>query len=437
MRSGKISLILGTTFFYAVVTFSLVFSSLFLTRILVMNYSVINYSRDLEKMYAQPVMNLLTEKNGQQGRSSGGMGQGPQFPRALGEFSIFYDGKFVNDPFELSGKVSVPRNLPSIESIDGIPYIFVGLLFPDGGKAVLISTAYQLQTIEKTLNFVTLLLSLISTLAVVFTGFFFSKRITLPIRKISAQLEKVKASDLDLQIEEQKYSEYQSLADTLNSMLSRLNEGFSAQDQFVTDVSHELRTPLSAILANLEMVLRWAKDDPALLDESLNEMEESVKKLIRMVETLLGMSKGSGTADLKEIGVRSVVDDVFTEMRKVDGGFDFTVSGDASVKTDAGGFREILKILVENAVKYSGKSRRIIVDINKTGISVKDFGNGIKEDDLPRIFDRFYRTDSSRGGEGFGLGLSIAKKIADSLDLSIAVKSEIGKGSVFTVSFPK
>ncbi len=435
MRSGKISLILSATFFYALITFALVFSSLFLTRILVMNYSVINYSRSLERMYAQPVMNLLSEKNGQQGHGSANMGQGPQFSRALGEFSIFYDGKFVSDPFELNGKVSIPKKFPSIESIEGIPYIFVELLFSDGEKAILISTAYQLQTIEETLNFVTLLLSLISALAVFFMGFFFSGRLTSPIRKISLQLEKVKASDLEIQIEDQRYSEYQNLANTLNSMLSRLKEGFSAQDQFVSDVSHELRTPLSALLANLEMVLRWARDDPKLLDESLREMEGSVNRLIRMVETLLKMSKGKEPNEFQEVSVRSVIREVFSELAKVNADFDFKVSGDAAVKTDVAGFHEVLRVIVENAVKYSGESKKILVEIDDTKVSVRDYGKGIKTEDLSRIFDRFYRTDSSRGGEGFGLGLAIAKKIADSLNLSIEVESEFGKGSVFTVKF--
>ena len=424
MRSEKISLSLSITIFYSTITFAIVFSSLLLTKSLVVRYTLINYSSTISNEFSHVLANSMGS-----GLRSG------QKSRVFNEYTIIYGKETISDPYDIKSDIKMPQRFPEIDYLQGAPYVFVSLGKVDGKELVLVAPAYQLKVLENTLNFFTILLSFASAIVVIVVGLLFSSEVLNPLKKISSQLEKVKVSKLNTEIPEQRYREYQHLVDTLNSMLSRLKDGFERQEQFVSDASHELRTPLSSILANLKMLLRWGKDDPKVLNDSLEDMKISVKKLNSMVESLLNLSKGKMEINLENVDLKKVAEEIVEENQSIHSDFDFQIVGKGSAKTDISGLKEILSILVSNAVRYSSGTKKIVISVENDKVSVEDFGIGISQDEIAHIFDRFYRADYSRSEKGFGIGLSIAKKIADAMDAQIKVQSKVRKGSKFTVEF--
>ncbi len=423
-KTKRVSLSLSLTVFYSVITFAIVFSSIFLTKSLVVRYSLINYSNTISKEFSHVFENPMSMKRRNGKRS-----------RILSEYTIISGDKIISDPYNIKDYIKMPDKFPEIESIGGDPYVFVNFKNVDGSSFVLIAPAYQLKVLENTLNFFTLLLSFASAFVVVVVGLFFSNKVLSPLKKISTQLEKVKISKLDAKMPDQRYREYQQLADTINSMLLRLKDGFERQEQFVSDASHELRTPLSSIFANLEMLSRWGKDDPRVLDDSLEDMKMSVKRLSSMVEALLRLSKGNLEVNFEKVDLREIAKEIKMESETLYPDFDFEIKGNGKAKTDANGLKEILRIFISNAVRYSFSMKKVIMWVEKDRISVEDFGIGMNKEALEHIFDRFYRADNSRSQEGFGIGLSIAKKIADAIGARIEVESEDGKGSKFSLVF--
>ncbi len=427
MHSEKIKLSTSITFFYSLITFSIVFSSLFLMKTLVVKYTLINYSLTLEKNYIHSLNSLIT------GKMKG------QTQRILSEFTLIYGDKVLSDPYGITEKIEIPTSFPSIRELPQGPFVFVKVGNVSGKDFVIIAPAYQLKTLEDTLNFFTILFSVFSVTVVIGIGLFFSRKTLKPLKNISKELEEVRIAKLDKELPKQKYEEFQHLVNTLNSMLKRLKEGFERQEQFISDASHELRTPISAILANLDMLLKWGKEDGKILDESLQEMRVSLKKLNLLVNSLLELSRGKTNISVEEFDAEVVVKEVIAEVSRVYPDFEIDVIKESQnkLKTDREKLKEILTILLDNAIKYSGQSRKILIHIKDSMISVKDFGVGISQQDLKRIFDRFYRLEKSRTSSGFGLGLSIAKKLANLLRAEITVTSEMGKGSEFTIHLTK
>lgn len=212
--------------------------------------------------------------------------------------------------------------------------------------------------------------------------------------------------------------------------LEPLQKNMEDQKSFVSDASHELRTPLTTLKTEIEVALRdkklTLKDARNLLKSNLEEVDNMQKLagyLLRLNRFEASKKLKLSKIDLKDVALKAVGDrKIKTELQntKINGNFDSLV--------------ELAKILLDNAVKY-GEGKEITIKTGKNKISVKDRGVGIAEKDLPRIFDRFYRSDKSRGTEGYGLGLSIAKSIAEANGAVIKVKSKPGSGSTFTVIF--
>jgi signal transduction histidine kinase len=228
--------------------------------------------------------------------------------------------------------------------------------------------------------------------------------------------------------------------------LSPIEKSMEEQKRFIADASHELKTPLTALQTSIEVSLRDKKlnlkDSVLTLKESLND----VKNLTNLTNDLLSLTRYQQTGsslkfektDLKKVTVNTVNKILPISKRK---NIQIKVNAtDVFAKVNREGIEKLFTILIDNAVKYTPEKGSVSVFLKKQGKhavwQIKDSGMGISANDLPRIFERFYRTDSSRSKEnvaGFGLGLSIAKEIVDLHKGSIWVKSQIGKGSKFNV----
>ncbi len=225
--------------------------------------------------------------------------------------------------------------------------------------------------------------------------------------------------------------------------LRPLEQSHEAQSRFTSDASHELRTPLSAMKTELEVALRDPSLDPNEARELLESNLEEVNKLIQLSEMLLKLSK------LEEDQLERVPVDIvalYTEKMKTYSHykkrFELITRKKASVLANEAATRELIGILIDNAIKYSPEDSKITVRIfqklNMAGFEIHNTGEVIPADKLPKLFDRFYRADTSRtknSEHGFGLGLSIAKRIVDIHQGDIKVTSS-NKGTTFTFYLP-
>jgi two-component system sensor histidine kinase CiaH len=228
--------------------------------------------------------------------------------------------------------------------------------------------------------------------------------------------------------------------------LEPIEQSLDSQKRFTSDASHELRTPLTAMQAEIEVALRDTSLTKAQAKELLQSNLEEVEKLRRLSDGLLNLAQHQKPYNLTAVNLKPSIEEALKRVEKSASTKNITISdhtNDLKLKADNYSLAEVLVILIDNAIKYSPERSKIEISSLVTGkagkISIKDQGIGIKASELPHIFDRFYRSDSSRSktqAEGYGLGLAIAKKITDSMDGIIEVRSAPGKGSTFTISLP-
>jgi signal transduction histidine kinase len=239
-------------------------------------------------------------------------------------------------------------------------------------------------------------------------------------------------------------SEVGKLIQAFNETLERLEKLFTAQSRFLADVSHELRTPLTSIRGNVDLIRRMGPDA-----ESLDAVQSEVDRMIRLVGDLLLLSRvEAGTLPLSKAPVE--VDTLLLEVLQqaivlAQGKVQISIGNleQTVVVGDRDRLKQLLLNLVVNALQYTQAGGRVLLSLRVVDdfvhITISDNGPGIPPEDLPHIFDRFYRVEKSRSRSalgGSGLGLSIAQWIAQSHDGRIEVASEPGKGTTFSVWLP-
>jgi two-component system phosphate regulon sensor histidine kinase PhoR len=217
---------------------------------------------------------------------------------------------------------------------------------------------------------------------------------------------------------------------------------------FVANVSHELRTPLSAIRALVETLNDGALDDPTVAHDFLGRVIDEVDRLNQLIEDLLNLGRlESGRLPLRRstVPVITVIEESLERVqhhaRSAGIFIDIDVPTDLpDLTVDQSRIEQALVNLLNNAIKFSSRDGRVVVmavrEREATTITVQDFGSGILPDDVPRVFERFYKTDRARNSEGTGLGLAIAKHIVTAHGGTISVVSQYGEGSTFSVTLP-
>jgi two-component system, OmpR family, sensor histidine kinase CiaH len=229
--------------------------------------------------------------------------------------------------------------------------------------------------------------------------------------------------------------------------LKPIKQMMDEQKRFVSDSSHELRTPLTSLRSEIEVALRNKKLNTNEAKKVLESNLEEVLRLQKLSDNLLELAQNGKLINknsMKEISIETILKSAIKNVQPFAKTKQIRIvnnAKNAKVNGIEDRLIEVFVILLDNAVKYSNKSAAIeILSKQKDGkveISVIDYGIGISKKDLPHIFERFYRGDKSRNESGYGLGLSIAKKIVESHFGSITVKSEENKKTEFTVTLPK
>ena len=242
--------------------------------------------------------------------------------------------------------------------------------------------------------------------------------------------------------------ELNELAKTLNAMLDRLQGGINKQRQFVSDASHELRTPAAVIKGYIDFIETYGTADEALLKENLKVIGSEAQNMQSLLENLLFLSRTDQhrqKLNKKILDLDDIVGDVMSKMKTVVKTHEVALLKNTPAKIfgDETVIRQMLRIFLDNAVKYTPAGGFIkvasIVKGEKIFLSISDSGIGIAPQNQSKIFERFVRIDSEdlvSEANGSGLGLSIAKWIADSHEIKISVASELGKGTTFTLEIP-
>lgn len=229
--------------------------------------------------------------------------------------------------------------------------------------------------------------------------------------------------------------------------LEPIEEALEAQKRFTTDASHELRTPLTAMQTETEVALRNPKITKGEALEQLKSNLEEVGKLKSLSEGLLKLASTDAKAKLDQaVDLSDILAEAHERLAKAASAQKISIqlqSKKVLVVGDTQSLTDIAAILLDNAIKFSPGGSKIFMSCGKSKkdafLKVVDQGQGIEAHDLPHIFDRFYRADSSRTKNqtsGYGLGLALARKLAEQHNGHIEVRSTVGKGSTFSVYFP-
>lgn len=342
----------------------------------------------------------------------------------------------------------------STERLPGL-YPVRSITFPilsDGKLFRVVRVSSSLAEISDTLHGILIVLCVSIPVAIVLFGYggWFLAGIALrPVGLLTRSARKITAENLGQRLEVvNPRDEIGELAKTFNDTLARLENSFKRTRQFSVDVSHELRTPLTILRGETELGLKLAKE-PAEYRELLQSNLDEIKKMSKIIEDLLFLSKaeeGGLYLDLQEVDLheflQELVQQAGTLARERGVVLSFEGASPVHVSGDRGRLRQIFLNLLENGVMYNHAGGEVHVLLARDGgearVSVTDTGVGITEEDLPYIFDRFYRVDKARNSAsgGSGLGLSLAKSFTAAHGGKIEVASAPGKGSSFTVCLP-
>ncbi len=275
------------------------------------------------------------------------------------------------------------------------------------------------------------------------------KTVLAPIRDITELASTLSASNLSNRINiAGTKNELKDLAVVINSMLDRIERSYNSQKQFVSDASHELRTPIAVLQGYVGMLKRWGKSDPEVLDEGINAIAQETENMKELVESLLFLARHDKKTLMMEMEPFDALD-VLTELHREaamvtpEDTFILSPAASCPMEGDRSMVKQVMRILCDNAVKYTPKGGIITLGIERkpgwVTLSVQDNGPGISAEDLPKIFDRFYRADTARQSEsgGHGLGLSIARIIVMGHGGKLRVRSKVGVGSTFYVELPE
>lgn len=303
--------------------------------------------------------------------------------------------------------------------------------------------------VHLTLMTILITFNVIEALIIMVFSYRISKKSLKPVDSMIDKVKEISINDLDTRLDVSGVkNELKDLAKTFNIMLDEIQYSVEKQNQFVSDASHELRTPISVIQGYANLLSRWGKDDKEVLEESINAIKDESLSMKKLIESLLFLARGDRNKQIiekEDFKINELIDEVVKESIMIDkkhnilstNNEEFTIYGDKNL------LKEAIRVFVDNSMKYTQEGGVIKINSfqNNKGIYIliEDNGIGISEDDLPNIFNRFYRSDKSRSKEsgGTGLGLSIAKYIVDAHNGNIKVYSKLEEGTIVSIELPK
>ncbi|WP_455490267.1 ATP-binding protein [Granulicatella sp.] len=309
----------------------------------------------------------------------------------------------------------------------------------------------NLKQLKEELNQLALSILFVSAIIAIVLGYLLSNQMTKPIKKIQEIISSISEENIStkrIKVSE-KNDEFAIVSEHFNELLDKISFYIEQQKHFVEDVSHELRTPVAIVEGHLKLLNRWGKDDPEVLEESLQASLVELQRMKTLVQEMLDLSRAPQVREQYKdatTNVTEVAKQVVHNFRVLYPEFIFTFDDDLKhdlwIPIYLNHLEQVVIILMDNAVKYSLDRKEIILSLSKgeehVEIAVQDFGMGMTEEDRRKVFSRFYRVDKARSRErgGNGLGLSIAKELIESYDGEISVTTLLNHGSIFKITLP-
>jgi len=325
---------------------------------------------------------------------------------------------------------------------------------PFAGRTITVEVAQPLRFYRASLRAFSTSLEIALPLLVVITtlvGYWLSGRALAPVNQIVKDARSIDSTSLSRRVSvPPAQDELRLLAETLNSMLDRIESSVNRIKQFTDDASHELRTPLTLIQAAAEYSLRRERTNTELVDALEKILRES-KRTSQLIDNLLLLARADSGKEViaqEPVALNTVLREAVERASQLASAKNIKLAseiGDAPVTVtgDSALLQRLFLILIDNAIKYTPDKGAVTVSLQSNGdcaqVQVADTGIGISAEDLPHVFDRFWRADKVRSRDmgGTGLGLSIAKWIVEKSGGTIQVESVIGQGSKFEVKLPK
>ncbi|MCX5687348.1 MAG: ATP-binding protein [Candidatus Omnitrophica bacterium] len=278
-------------------------------------------------------------------------------------------------------------------------------------------------------------------------GAFFAKVALNPVDRIIKDIHQITAQNLKKRTSiPDTNDEISRLADTFNDMLARLEYAFFSQRKFIEDLAHELKTPLAILKGEIEVALKKIRSKEEY-ENILKSSIEEINRISSIVENLLIFARFENDTVMLEtktlditILLKSVVDDIKILAMQKNIKMSIKEQEKIVISGDADKLKRLFLNILDNAIKYNPQGGKVNISITKKNdsvhIRVSDTGIGIPEKDICHIFDRFYQVDKSGHQSGFGLGLSIARSIAEAHKGKIEAESTLNHGTTFIISFP-
>ncbi|HET6564224.1 MAG TPA: HAMP domain-containing sensor histidine kinase [Xanthomonadales bacterium] len=328
-----------------------------------------------------------------------------------------------------------------IESTSGMPLVLVSDRKTEWGDARLYLVFDEIQVSRLAMFFGVAPLSLVLLLVytVAWFGYRLSRSAVSPLVQLANRVEAFDArsgdlKDLDFHVDATSNSEVQILAGALQHFVERVNHFLHRERNFTRNASHELRTPLAVMRANLDALQRRAAGQPELL-VPLERMQRTVRDMEKLLETLLILAREDESRLPREaIIINDLVAERIEQVQRATENSRVTVRLDADSLVQLQAPPKVLAIVIDNllrnAISYT-EAGEVVVHIHDRGLSVSDTGPGMSEELLQRVFEPFERGETS--SRGFGLGLTIVKRLCDRFGWKISMQSELGVGSTATV----
>lgn len=324
-------------------------------------------------------------------------------------------------------------------------YVKAPLIWTDG-QVVEVTVAQSLRETTNNLNTLRLVLiagTLLSMIPVIISSILLGKIVTLPITNLTKTMTRIQRNGKfeKLPVEGQSQDELTQMGNTFNEMIGLLEENYSKQEEFVSNASHELKTPLTVIGSYAKLLQRQGMQDEKITEESIEAIRAETERMKTLIEQLLHIARRSESqVEWTNVDALELLKETLTAMNTSYNREFHLITSEQTlpVVTDTAKFKQLLYILLDNARKYS--SDRVEVQARKNGdtvIQIRDTGIGIPKEAIPYVFDRFYRVDKARSREtgGFGLGLSLAKQLANSLNVQIELESIEQLGTTVSIIF--
>ena len=270
-------------------------------------------------------------------------------------------------------------------------------------------------------------------------GLLVARAVLAPVQRLTRTAEDVSETrDLSRRIDASGTDELSRLAATFNTMLAALEESARAQRQLVSDASHELRTPLTSLRTNIEVLARDEALPPHDREQLLRDVTEQLTEMTALIAELVELARGDqAPVEPEDVRLDLATADAIERTRRNRPGISFKPDlQESMVRGVPSTIERAISNLLDNAAKWSPPDGEIEVTVRDGELTVRDHGPGIDPDDLPFVFDRFYRAPSARGMPGSGLGLAIVRQVAEAHGGTVTAEAAEGGGTRMRLTLP-